>query len=259
MSTSGNDINGIQYFQPLTAEGYTISYFNDTYTYVKNFRTDGSMRSNFRGIVMPSHVVMGYFKVTGASPLTDAEEVACQMNGGTHTGAVTDPDFDSTSVPNAAWADQMDIGITNFLGTTSRVRFEKTHPTYSSAFPPTFEELPIGDVRGVWRGYAGYKINLDTNGDGRLDTIALIGCVDIDGLIGGTTPANNWKITYKRLFLPSEIDLKAHWRPYVAMICHPEGVEYTVRIDQQVHADWISTDPAVQPYKYTTLKEVRQV
>lgn len=255
MVTSGNDINGIQYLQPLTGDGYTLDYFNETFTYTKNFRSDGSMRSNFVDAVRPSVALFGYFKVI--STTVDAEEISAEMNGGPHTSTGTSGDF---FVANDKWADVMDLGITNAIGTTSRVRWEETHPNYSSAFTPTTTGQPIGTIKNLWRGVCGIKVNIDTNNDDRPDKVAIIGAVDTGGLTSGNTiPANTWVVTYKRLFLPSEIALKSIWRPYVAQICHPDAVENTIRIDGQTQADWISTDPNVQPYKYTTCKEVRQL
>jgi hypothetical protein len=115
-TTSSNDKNGIRYVQPLS--GYRLSYSNETWTFTKNFRSDGSMRCDFRDRVRDSVYVGGYFKVKGP----DSEEVSAKLNGGPHT----------SSSPENTYADTMDVGITNFLGTRSKVRWEKTHPNYSS-------------------------------------------------------------------------------------------------------------------------------
>ena len=78
--------------------------------------------------------------------------------------------------------------------------------------------------------------------------------VDVGGLDPTTMkPVNNWKITYKRVFTPSEIALKSIWTPYVATIGKPELVYTTIRIDQQSQREWKSTNP---PYKYVTCKEI---
>lgn len=113
--------------------------------------------------------------------------------------------------------------------------------------------MPIGDVRKKWLGYAGLKINLDTTGDGKQDKVALIGMVDVGGLDVNNKPKNQWKITYKRIFTPSEIDLKSIYTPYVATIGRPELAENTIRIDRQSYSAWISSSP---PYKFVTCKEV---
>jgi hypothetical protein len=149
----------------------------------------------------------------------------------------------------------MDIGITNFEGTKSRVRWEKTHPNYSSGIIPSSSSLPIGDVRSKWRGYCGLKVNLDDNRDGKPDRVALIGMVDVGGLNPTTMkPVNNWKITYRRIFTPSEIALKSIWTPYVATIGKPELAYQTIRIDQQSQSEWLSSSN--RPYRYVTCKEV---
>jgi hypothetical protein len=237
-TTSSNDKNGIRYVQPLSS--YKLRYSNETWTFTKNFRSDGSMRCDFRDRIRKSVYVGGYFKVKGP----DSEEVAAKLNGGPHT----------SSSPENTYADTMNIGITNFEGTKSRVRWEKTHPNYSSSIDPAASGLPIGDVRSKWRGYCGLKVNLDSNGDGKLDRVALIGMVDTGGLDPTTMkPRNNWKITYRRIFKPSEIPLKSIWTPYVATIGKPELAYQTIRIDEQSRSEWQSSNP---PYKYVTCKEV---
>lgn len=110
------DKNGILFVQPLIKEGYKLEYFNETWTFRGNFRTDGSMRCDFQGKVRDSVMLAGYFNVEGED---NNEEVAAKMNGGPH----------SSKYPE--YADVMDMGITNFAGTRSRVRWEKTHPSYS--------------------------------------------------------------------------------------------------------------------------------
>ena len=237
-TTSSNDKNGIRYVQPLS--DYRLTYSNETWTFTKNFRSDGSMRCDFKDRIRNSVFVGGYFKVKGP----DSEEVSAKLNGGPHT----------SSSPENTYADTMDIGITNFLGTKSRVRWEKTHPDYSSSITPSSSSLPVGDVRNKWRGYCGLKVNLDDNRDGKPDRVALIGMVDVGGLNSTTMkPVNNWKITYRRIFTPSEIALKSIWTPYVATIGKPELAQQTIRIDEQSRSEWVSSNP---PYKYVTCKQV---
>lgn len=238
-ATSSNDKNGIRYVQPLSS--YRLNYSNETWTYTKNFRSDGSMRCDFKDRIRKSVYVGGYFKVKGP----DSEEVAARLNGGPHT----------SSSPENTYADTMVIGITNFEGTKSRVRWEKTHPYYSSGINPTSSSLPIGDIRNKWRGFCGLKVNLDSDGNGNPDRVALIGMVDVGGLDAITMkPRNNWKTTFSRIFKPSEIALKSIWTPYVATIGKPGLAEQTIRIDQQSQSEWLSSSNP--PYKYVTCKEV---
>src|SRR5918992_478063 len=237
-TSSSYDKNGVRYVQPLS--GYRLTYSNETWTFTKNFRSDGSMRCDFRDRIRKSVYVGGYFKVKGP----DSEEVAAKLNGGPHT----------SSSPENTYADTMDIGITNFLGTKSRVRWEKTHPNYSSGIAPSSSYLPIGDVRNKWLGYCGLKVNLDSNGDSKPDRIALIGMVDVGGLDPTTMkPRNSWRITYRRVFTPSEIALKSIWTPYVATIGKSELAYQTMRIDEQSQSEWQSSNP---PYRYVTCKQV---
>ena len=126
------------------------------------------MRCDFKDRTRDSVYVGGYFKVKGP----DSEEVSAKLNGGPHT----------SSSPENTYADTMDIGIVNFLGTRSRVRWEKTHPNYSSGIPPTSHQLPVGDIRNNWRGFIGMKVNLDTDCDGNPDKVAIVGMVDTGGL-----------------------------------------------------------------------------
>jgi hypothetical protein len=67
------------------------------------------------------------------------------------------------------------------------------------------------------------------------------------------TSSNSWKITYRRIFTPSEIALKSIWTPYVATIGKPELAYQTIRIDQQSQSEWLSSNP---PHKYVTCKQV---
>lgn len=237
-TTSSNDKNGFRYVQPVPS--FKLTYSNETWTFTKNFRSDGSMRCDFKDRIRNSVFIGGYFKVKGP----DSEEVSAKLNGGPHT----------SSSPENTYADTMDVGITNFLGTKSRVRWEKTHPNYSSSIAPSSSYLPVGDVRNKWRGYCGLKVNLDDNRDGKPDRVALIGMVDVGGLNSTTMkPVNNWKVTYRRIFTPSEIALKSIWRPYVATIDKPELAQTSLRVDEQSQSEWQSSNP---PYKYVTCKQV---
>jgi hypothetical protein len=233
------DKNGIEYVQPLLSDGFRLIYSSETWTFNKNFRTDGSMRCDFEDLVRNSAFLAGYFKVTGSDM---SEEVSAKMNGGPHSHRM------------ATYADTMDLGIVNFAGTKSRIRWEKTHPNYSSSISPTSHQLPIGDIRNKWMGFAGLKVNLDTDDDGKPDKVAILGMVDVGGLTAEETkPANQWKVTFKHIFTPSEIELKSIFTPYVATIGKPELAEHTIRIDQQSHSAWTSSNP---PYKFVTCKEV---
>jgi hypothetical protein len=237
-TTSSNDKYGIRYVQPFSS--FRLTYSNETWTFTKDFRSDGSMRCDFKDRIRKSVYVGGYFKVKGP----DSEEVTAFLNGGPHT----------SSSPENTYADAMVIGITNFLGTESRVRWEKTHPNYTSGIDPTASSLPIVDVRNKWRGFCGLKVNLDDNGDGNPDRVLLVGMVDVGGLDPTTMkPRNSWKITYRRVFKPSEVALKSIWTPYVTTIGKPELAQQIIRIDEQSQSEWLSSNP---PYKYVTCKEV---
>jgi hypothetical protein len=237
-TTSSTDKNGIRYVQPFSS--FRLTYSNETWTFTKNFRSDGSMRCDFKDRIRDSLYIGGYFKVNGP----DSEEVSAKLNGGPHT----------SSSPENTYADTMDIGITNFLGTKSRVRWEKTHPNYSNGITPSSSSLPVGDIRNKWRGFCGLKVNLDDNSDGKPDRVALIGMVDVGGLnLTTMKPVNSWRTAYARVFRPSEIALKSIWTPYVATIGKPELAQQSIRVDEQSQSEWQSSNP---PYKYVTCKEV---
>ncbi len=237
-TTVSNDKNGIRYIQPFSS--FRVAYSNETWTFTKNFRSDGSMRCDFKGGIRNSVYVGGYFKVKGP----DSEEITARLNGGPHT----------SGSPENTYADTMNIGITNFEGTESRVRWEKTHPNYSSSINSNSSNLPVGDIRNKWRGFCGLKVNLDRDGNGKPDRVALVGMVDVGGLDPTTMkPRNNWKTTYSRIFTPSEIPLKSIWTPYVATIGKPGLAYQTIRIDEQSRSEWQSSSP---PYRYVTCKQV---
>lgn len=221
------DGNGIEYPQPLVTDGYNLTFANETNSFQKNFRSDGSMRCDFIG-KRDSVMMAGYFYVTDSMPgyPYNGEEVTAKMNGGPHND--TDPD----------WADTMSLGITRFDGTKSRARWERDHPQYSDPIHET--NISIGDVRKKWRGYIGLKVNLPNASPTQ---VALVGMVDTGGLNSSGKPVNNWTVTYKRLFTTAQIDsfggngvtagLKSKFTPYVCTISQCGEAQNTIRIDKQ--------------------------
>src|SRR5919108_5073926 len=51
-TTSSYDKNGIRYVQPFSS--YRLTYSNETWTFKKNFRSDGSMRCDFKDRIRKS-------------------------------------------------------------------------------------------------------------------------------------------------------------------------------------------------------------
>jgi hypothetical protein len=99
-TTTSNYKNGIRYVHPLSS--FKFTYSNETWTFTKNFRSDGSMRSDFKDRFRKSVFVTGYFKVVKRP---DSEEVSAKkLNGGPHT----------SSSPENTYADTMDLSIQTF-------------------------------------------------------------------------------------------------------------------------------------------------
>jgi hypothetical protein len=244
------DKNGIQYVQPLLSSNQQLlSYSYETFTYDRDLRDNGSMRFYFRDEVRRDSVMLaGYFKVSGAN--YPDEYVAAALNGGYHSGNAP------PAIPNNTYADTMWIECVNFAGTKSRVRWEKTHPIYTSDVLLTSSQLPVGDIRDIWRGFIAIKVNLDTDDNGSPDKIALVGMVD-KGELDSTNnlkPKNQWVTTYNHIFSPSEIALKKLFSSYVRSIGQTEYEEQFWRIDNQNPTTWRSTTNP--PYKYLTCKKV---
>jgi hypothetical protein len=51
-TTSSNDQNGVRYVQPFKT--FRVEYSNETYTFEKDFKSDGSMRCDFKDDVRDS-------------------------------------------------------------------------------------------------------------------------------------------------------------------------------------------------------------
>jgi hypothetical protein len=255
------DKNSLSIQNPWCEEGFDLDISNQQYTFVKNFRSDGSMRMDFRGHDTPSPVIAGFIRVQAEDCATiPNEEIAGQLNGGPHTSNGVPGD---TNAPNSWWADTMDIGI-DFEGQDSRLRLEPTHPEISDPIASDEDELPLSEDLCVTNnnqnrvGVQYFKTNLDTDCDDEIDSIGLAAYVNLVG------SGNNWDLVYKRIFTLEEIEdpnaslngiddkIKSAIVPYVETIGHPEARQQTIRIDQQSLSEWQSTTNP--PYKHITLK-----
>lgn len=234
VSTGTKDSNGMVYPQPFMTQGIKLNYFNEASNFDPNFRSDG-MRFDFEG-KRDSVLVTGYFYIPAS--FSD-DEISAKLNGGPHNDQ------------NPTWADVFDLGVTNFDGTTSRIRWEATHPQYSSSISPSYEELPIGDVRGKWVGALGMKVNLDMDKNGSWDHVGVVGMIDVGGIDSSGKPVNNWKTTFLRIFLPNEIGLKSIYTPYVCTINQCSSAENVIRID--------NSPPTGLLYKFVNVKEINAV
>jgi len=249
------DQNGIKRVDPLSQ--YGLSYGSEWFTFTKNFRSDGSMRMDFKNRESDSAMLAGYFRIQSSDCTnTPKEEIAAKFNGGPHTSNGVSG---STEEPNNTWADTMDMG-TSFDLDRGRVRWEKTHPYYSSSISPTSTQTPISGTMcstpDRWIGYMAFKLNLDSNCDGVVDQIRLLQYIDKSGLNNGK-PRNNWILTFGRTFSVDEIGLKSKIQSYVEDIGHPEYRYQTVRIDGQSQSEWQSTTNP--PYKFVTLKQITNI
>jgi hypothetical protein len=207
---TGQDKNGVAY---IAIPGFI--YAAERFDWTKNFKSNGSMRHDFENTPDENQAVVGYFKVDGP----DDEEISAKLGGGPHND--DDPD----------WADCYDIGIIDFIGTSSRLRFEKTHPDYVSG--PSAKVTGIGDVRNKWVGAMGMKLNLDTDGDGKTDKVRVLAWVDPDGLDAAGKPKNGWKKTFDVTLALSDVKLKSPTMPYVTTIGESSQAQATIRIDGQ--------------------------
>lgn len=207
---AGQDKNGVAY---ITIPGFV--YAAERFDWTKNFKSNGSMRHDFENAPDENQVVVGYFKVDGP----DDEEISAKLGGGPHGD------------DNPDWADCYDIGIIDFAGTSSRLRFEKSHPDYASG--PSAKVTGIGDVRNEWVGAMGMKLNLDTDGDGKTDKVRVLAWVDPDGLDAAGKPKNGWKKTLDVTLALSEVKLKSPTIPYVTTIGESSQAQATIRIDGQ--------------------------
>ena len=249
------DKNGIKRVDPLNE--YSLSYDDEWYTFIKNFRSDGSMRMDFKNRESDSAMLAGFFRIQSSDCTnTPKEEIASKFNGGPHT---SNGESGSKDEPNNTWADTMDMG-TSFDLDKGRVRWEKTHPIYSSSISPTSTQTPISGTMcstpDRWIGYMAFKLNLDSNCDGKVDQIRLIQYIDKSGLNNGK-PRNSWILTFGRTFSINEIGLKSKIQSYVEDIGHPEYRYQTLRIDGQSQSEWKSTTNP--PYKFVTLKEITNI
>lgn len=248
------DQNGLMRYDPLS--DYSMAVGDEYYTFIKNFRSDGSMRMDFKGHDTDSLMIAGYFNVEkggGSEPdctRDPDEEISAKMNGGPHNDV------------NPTWADTMDLGIVDFEADDARFRTEETHPDYSGTYPgqtttwPFTSSQSLCNVGGGWVGVAAYKINLDSNCDGTDDRVTILGFIDKSGLGADGKPQNNWQRTYKQTFAEGSLDLKSIFEPYVQTIGEADETYQTIRIDDQSRSAWTTTNVSNQPYKFVTLKEI---
>jgi hypothetical protein len=276
------DVNGVRYMQPLA--GYTLTYGDECFVFDENFRDDGSMRMDFTDETCPgisewdSVNIVGYFNLENGAANSNFceentdEEISAILNGGPHTESDPPPATPNsiTPYPNENYADAMDLGISNMAGDESRVRWEKTHPIFSSGIPsPTPLNMPLAsnlcDLNpGSWVGVQGFKLNRDTDCIGGPNRVQLIGVVDKANLNLDGTPKNSMAFTYSNVFrtqagFPDSVMLKRaldQWTDAVAG--HPEDVQQTIRIDNQSQQAWLdNTNESV--YRYVALREVTSV
>jgi hypothetical protein len=262
-----HDINGLLRLNPLGTT-YTMQVGNEYFAdrAVKNFRTDDSMRLHWRGNITDSLMLAGYFNITnggGNCTSTPNEYISAIMNGGIHTSKGTPG---SKTQPNSWWADAMHLEIINFAGDRARFRTEKTHPKYSSPYPSqthvTFPNkhlcFPGGASPDGWIGVMAFKLNLDSNSDGRVNQVSIIGLVDTSGLDSNGTPKNQWKMTYKQTFGMGKLDLKSIVEPYVKIMGQTSSIEQTLRIDNQNKDAW-DKNTNNNVYRHSTLKEIMNI
>jgi hypothetical protein len=276
-ATGTLDPNGLLRLDPVAGHNFAIGneyYIEDA---IKNFRSDGSERIDFKGKETDSLILAGYINVVkGAGGNNNIcaeepdEEISTKVNGGPHTGPVSPGPSTFTDI--TPWAsensaDTIDIGVINLAGTEGRLRPEMTHPDYGSEFPSlSGNTYPSQDLCNAspddWIGFYTVKINLDTNCNGKYDRVYTVNYIDTSGLGPDGKPQNKWTIaqggyrTYAAQFSATQIELKSifqYWGQDPS-VNHPAYTYQTVRVDHQDQASWQSTtDP---PYKFITLKQI---
>ncbi|HYO60020.1 discoidin domain-containing protein [Archangium sp.] len=219
------DKNGVAY---LPIAGFR--YVGERFDWTQNFKADGSMRHDFENTPHGNQCVVGYFVVNGP----DAEEISAKLGGGPH------------SSDHPTWADTYDLGITNFTGTRSRLRYEATHPDYTAG--PT-RTISLGDLRNKWVGAMGCKLNLDQDGNGSIDRIRVLAWVDPTGLDSTGKPKNGWVNTLDLTLTLPDVDLKSPTIPYVVTIGQSAESQATIRIDEQGSS---------YQYKYVAYRRLEQ-
>jgi hypothetical protein len=276
-ATGTLDPNGLLRLDPVAGHNFAIGneyYIEDA---IKNFRSDGSERIDFKDKETDSFIVAGHINVVkGAGGNNNIcaeepdEEISVKGNGGPHTdnneNAVS-TFTDITPWPSPNSADTIDIGVINFAGTEGRLRPEMTHPDYGDPYPSlsgnTYPNVDLCNAsQDDWIGFYSVKINLDTNCNGKYDRVYTVNYIDTSGLGPDGKPQNKWTIaqggyrTYAAQFSPTQIELKSifqYWGQY-SSVNHPAYTYQTVRVDHQDQSAWQSTtDP---PYKFITLKQI---
>lgn len=264
-SMGTEDANGFLRYDPLS--DYSMATDDEYFigNAIENFRSDGSMRIDFKGYDTDSLMIGGYFHPEngGTNCATEGGEFyGAKMNGGPHTTSNPPPatETSTTPWPNQNAADTMDLEVINMDGDESRFRPEKTHPTYGAnitsqsgnSFPGT--DLCDASPDG-WIGILAYKLNLDSDCNGQPDRVSVIGFVDVSGLNGDGTPKNNWQRTYKQTF--TSIALKSMYQPWVQTVGHSADTYQTLRVDQQSQSAWEDSESnGDNVYRYVTLKEI---
>jgi len=207
------DKNGVEY---ITIPG--VSYTNESFAPIENFRSDGSYRLDFSG-ERDSVCVGAYMKVAGP----DKEEIAGKLLG-TH----------STHDKNSG---SYVIGI-QLDGRRVRLRKE-IHPDYTDDISPT--PLDLGDLRKKWIGIMYFKIN-QPNGN-----VVCQAFVDVTGLDSSGHPRNNWHKIFE--CIDDGTIAQGGWKPiWLKPSLGSSKSENDIRVDSQVKKTY--------RYKYAFCREI---
>ncbi|MEJ7730574.1 MAG: discoidin domain-containing protein [Polyangiaceae bacterium] len=212
-----NDKNGVSY---VSLPGFTYVGGEERFDWTENFKSNGSMRHDFEGTAEGNQCAVGYFIVEGPND----EELSIKLGGGPH------------SDDNPEYADTYDLGVVNFAGNRSRLRFEETHPDYSDSIPGL--SFSFGSLENKWVGVMGCKLNLDDNADGEIDRVWVVAWVDPQGLDAQGKPKNAWTKVFDKKIDLDDVELKSPTEPYVATIGKPQLAQATLRIDEQNEDDY---------------------
>ena len=193
---------------------------------VNNFKSDGSMRHDFEGLVF-SFIMMGYYIISGGP---DKEELSPKIKGANHTA--------SAPLNGRCY----DWGI-NFAGDRLRMRIEWKHVDMSGNLVE--QSLDLGNLRDKWVALAQVAINIMHKGK---KAVKMITYFNKDPLTSDGKPKND---TWQKLY--EVIDDGSLWGGSTPFLepNSTEDAQNTIRIDAQ--------DKKKFKYKFQQLREIKAV
>ena len=193
---------------------------------INNFKSDGSMRHDFEGLVY-SFIMMGYYIISGGP---DDEELSPKIKGANHTA--------SAPLNGRCY----DWGI-NFAGDRLRLRIEWKHVDMSKNLVE--QKLNLGNLRDKWVAIAQAAINCIHNGKKAVKMMTFFNTKPLDQ--NGKPDNTGWVKLYE------VIDDGSLWGGTTPFLepNSTEDAQNTIRIDEQ--------DKKKFKYKFQQLREIKAV